>query len=337
MTIQTCVAPGGYVANSADCDDSSAAIKPGATETCNGVDDNCNGTVDEGVKLTFYRDADGDTYGAAGVTTQACSAPSGYVTNSTDCDDTSAAVKPTGTETCNGVDDNCNGTTDEGVKLTFYRDADGDTYGAAGVTTQACSAPSGYVANSTDCNDASASIKPGATEINCNSIDEDCSGADLCPCTASLLQGLNTSTGVSIPGQWWIDTFLKTEGTKALVFEYDPVYCGYRYTSPTETSTFSITIPQGALFVQADVNFRNYADYGNGVDTTSYLTLTLGSTTKQLGPYTSVQTTTLNPKWSITPAQWGTTVTFTAVMNVSTSTYDCGAGIAIDNVRVVCQ
>jgi 2-polyprenyl-6-methoxyphenol hydroxylase-like FAD-dependent oxidoreductase len=81
------------------------------------------------VTITYYRDADSDTYGNLAVTTQACSAPAGYVANSTDCNDTLASVRPNATETCNGVDDDCDGSTDEGVLSTFYRDADGDTYG----------------------------------------------------------------------------------------------------------------------------------------------------------------------------------------------------------------
>ncbi len=42
-----------------DCDDENSAIYPGATEVCNGLDDNCDDTTDEGVGLTFYRDGDG--------------------------------------------------------------------------------------------------------------------------------------------------------------------------------------------------------------------------------------------------------------------------------------
>src|SRR5438132_5704829 len=100
----------------AECYDASSSDHPGATEVCNGIDDNCNGQIDEGVKLTFYADADGDGYGNANVTTLACSAPSGYVSNSTDCNDANAAVHPGATEVCNGIDDNCNGQIDEGVK-----------------------------------------------------------------------------------------------------------------------------------------------------------------------------------------------------------------------------
>ncbi|MEO6453622.1 MAG: Ig-like domain-containing protein, partial [Ginsengibacter sp.] len=126
------------------------------------------------IKTTFYRDADGDGFGNAALTTQACSAPAGYVSNNTDCNDANAAVHPGATEVCNGIDDDCDGQIDEGViKTTFYRDADGDGFGNAALTTQACSVPAGYVSNNTDCNDANAAVHPGATEV-VNGIDDDC-------------------------------------------------------------------------------------------------------------------------------------------------------------------
>src|SRR5687767_4043008 len=63
----------------------------------------------------FYIDADGDSYGNPAVAQQACSAPNGYVANSTDCNDNSAAVHLGAAEICgNGIDDNCNNQTDEG-------------------------------------------------------------------------------------------------------------------------------------------------------------------------------------------------------------------------------
>ena len=66
--------------------------------------------------VTVYRDADGDGYGDASVTVSACggTVPAGYVTNANDCDDTNGAIHPGAAETCNGVDDDCDGTIDNG-------------------------------------------------------------------------------------------------------------------------------------------------------------------------------------------------------------------------------
>jgi hypothetical protein len=168
-----CSAPSGYVTNSTDCDDSDSAVNPGATEACDGIDNDCDSDVDEGVQTTFYRDADGDNYGDSSDSQVACSAPSGYVTDNTDCDDSDSAVNPGATEACDGIDNDCDSDVDEGVQTTFYRDADGDGYGDSSDSQDACSAPSGYVTNSTDCDDSDSAVNPGATEA-CDGIDNDC-------------------------------------------------------------------------------------------------------------------------------------------------------------------
>jgi len=164
-----------------DCDDADAAVNPDGEELCNGVDDDCDGSIDEADAsdaASWYADVDGDGYGDAGSTTTACTAPSGYVGDATDCDDDDASVHPAGAEACNGVDDDCDGSTDEGVLDTFYADVDGDGYGDVGTTSEACEAPSGYVgyAAATDCDDTDVAVNPGATEL-CNGVDDDCDGS----------------------------------------------------------------------------------------------------------------------------------------------------------------
>src|SRR4051812_42808425 len=55
--------PYGYVRDSYpyDCNDSNASVYPDAVEICDGLDNNCNGEIDE--SIIWYRDADGDGYG----------------------------------------------------------------------------------------------------------------------------------------------------------------------------------------------------------------------------------------------------------------------------------
>ncbi|HLD17968.1 MAG TPA: putative metal-binding motif-containing protein, partial [Patescibacteria group bacterium] len=175
-TTQACVAPDGYVTNNTDCDDNNAAIHPGVYETCNGLDDDCDGVVDEFLFTTYYLDTDGDEWGTSTSTTQACSPPAGYTFYNGDCDDTNPAVHPGATEVCgDGIDNDCSGGDSTGSSRTYYKDVDGDGYGDPTSATTACSAPTGYVTNYTDCNDNNAAIHPNAIET-CNGKDDDCDG-----------------------------------------------------------------------------------------------------------------------------------------------------------------
>ncbi len=175
-TATACVVPAGFVAAFGDCDDTNAARKPGAPELCNDLDDDCDGLADDGVATqTYYRDADADGFGAAASAVVDCAQPTGYVVAAGDCDDLNPARRPGATEVCNLVDDDCDAQTDEGVKTTFYRDGDGDGFGAAAPTSQACTAPAGFAALTGDCDDTNAARKPGAVEV-CNDLDDDCDG-----------------------------------------------------------------------------------------------------------------------------------------------------------------
>ncbi len=96
-TLTSCTQPTGYIANplaGTDCNDDDPAINPGATETCDGLDNDCDGQL-----LPGEVDADGD----------------GYMVCEDDCDDTDPDVNPGATEVCNGIDDDCDGEVDEGV------------------------------------------------------------------------------------------------------------------------------------------------------------------------------------------------------------------------------
>ncbi|MCD6522430.1 MAG: PKD domain-containing protein [Candidatus Diapherotrites archaeon] len=161
-------------------------------EVCNGIDDDCDGDIDEGVKNTYYEDADGDGYGNASVTTQACTAPSGYVSNNLDCNDNNADIHPGATEICNGEDDDCDNSIDEGLSIACSSDSDCGTDGCyfnryrnyfcvnAGNCSSSCTHVTesdndddGYSPSCGDCNDSDANVHPGVTDT-CDGIDNDC-------------------------------------------------------------------------------------------------------------------------------------------------------------------
>lgn len=138
----------GYAVGS-DCNDNNPSIHPNAVELCNNTDDNCDGSVDEGLFHTYYGDADGDKYGNSLIIFTTCSSiPTGYVSDATDCNDANSLINPGIVETCNGIDDNCNGQSDEGVPVhIYYPDANGDGYideGSLPFTTCISSMPKGY-------------------------------------------------------------------------------------------------------------------------------------------------------------------------------------------------
>ena len=156
----------GYGLAGGDCDDTLATTRPGAIELVNGVDDDCDGAVDEG---TPVRDDDFD----------------GYSELSGDCDDTVALISPVSVEQPdNGRDDDCDGTVDEGG-LQF--DDDGDGYAEAGG----------------DCDDSDPLVSPAGSET-ADGVDQDCDGA-VDDGTSDLDQdGYATGDGDCDDGDGWV-------------------------------------------------------------------------------------------------------------------------------------
>ena len=184
---------GGYAPSSmsdTDCDDSDAAINPGATEVCDAADtdEDCDGLADDddsGVSsasmTTHYPDTDGDGYGDPAATLW-CDAPSGWVSGGTDCVDSDANIHPGATDSdADGTDSDCDGLE------TCYADADADGYRTDALATHTVTAGdsgqcslSGRAAATvpaTDCDDSDASVSPSATEVcDAADVDEDCDG-----------------------------------------------------------------------------------------------------------------------------------------------------------------
>jgi len=174
--ILACSQPANTSLNNTDCNDGVPSIHPGATEiTGDGIDQNCDN------RENCYTDNDHDSYGSNVILNSAdCDcADVGESNRNGDCDDNNNAIYPFATEVCDGVDNDCDGSTDENVKNTYYADNDGDGYGA-GAPILACSQPANTSLNNTDCNDGASSIHPGATEITGDGIDQNCDGRENC-------------------------------------------------------------------------------------------------------------------------------------------------------------
>jgi hypothetical protein len=112
---------------------------------CNGIDDDCNGTLDDGITfVTYYQDNDGDGFGNPAMSQSTCDgAPNGYVANNTDCDDANDALNP---------------------NTIWYLDADNDNYYTGSGITQCASPGPGYrytgLTAGGDCNDDPAQAGP---------------------------------------------------------------------------------------------------------------------------------------------------------------------------------
>ncbi len=184
-----------------DCDDADAQVHPGASEVCDGTDNDCNGAVDDVAEPpVWYADRDGDGYGDAEDSLESCEQPTGYADTDGDCDDSAAAVNPGADEQWyDGVDQDCAGDSDydqdgDGHDATEHGGDDcADANPAIGPDVedppydgvdQDCGGGSDFDADGdgedalpwgADCDDADSSVAPGAPEAD-DGVDQDCDG-----------------------------------------------------------------------------------------------------------------------------------------------------------------
>ena len=165
-----------------DCNNNDDGVNPGVEESCDKVDNDCDGEIDESTAsdaLLWYLDNDGDGYGSAGVTVPAtsCDPPTGYADNNVDCDDNDRNIFPGAHEACDNLDNNCDSIVDnpsdnDGDGATI---CDGDCDDSDPTRENLDADRDGQSTCGGDCNDNDARVETGSAE-SCDGVDNDCDG-----------------------------------------------------------------------------------------------------------------------------------------------------------------
>ncbi|MDD5225066.1 MAG: MopE-related protein [bacterium] len=210
-------------------------------EVCDGMDNNCDTLVDDGVKDVFYRDADGDSWGDSTKPVYACYAPAGYVSRVGDCADTNPYVHPGSAEICDGVnDENCSGAVDEGCSCVngATRTCGSSAVGECRKGTQTC-ASGGW-------GPCIGSIEPVAE--TCDGKDNDCDGKtdEVCALAPSGLFAVVLSSSRIQLG--WNDNSTNEEG-----FRVERKLVGWSYAQIGSAPADSI--------IYGDANFEYNTGY----------------------------------------------------------------------------
>ncbi len=179
-----------------DCDDTDPFISPDANELCDGVDEDCNGLVDDGLPtFPLYDDLDGDGFGDPTTEREVCELDGVGILTGEDCDDADPGVNPEALETCDGIDEDCDGLVDEGLEATTtYEDADGDGFGDDSTAEVSCEPAGERVEVAGDCDDSNRDVNPSAEEV-CDGLDNDCDGEADPVCGRPVVTGCRCGAG----------------------------------------------------------------------------------------------------------------------------------------------
>ncbi len=190
----------------------------------------------------------------------------GYTEDEGDCDDDNADVAPNQAESCDGLDNDCDGQIDDGASdgETYYLDSDGDGYGDPATASEDCSG-GGYVTNADDCDDTEYSANPDGTEINWNGIDEDCDGSDV-DTDACVAEAINATSEEMTEALWVIEpyngTYYETITGFSLAVADWQIANQYLYMSETSTSASQVDTLSYDTTFDVDVGMNDSAYSG---------------------------------------------------------------------------